>query len=180
MLSPGDRVARYFPKRSTIPARACGTIRTVLASTRIAKRTRTTKNANTNVMLLPLLGGSWSGPQLVSAEYVRRGALDRHDVDRGAFLDLVVLVVGARGPDLSADLHATSGLVRQRLEHVATLSDQRLGAGAQRRAGVQPVHHAGPDHGQQPDGGRQREHDLDGHRDTEQGDDHAHERATGE
>src|SRR4051812_32432465 len=110
-----------------MPARACGMIRTVLASTRIAKSTRTTKNAKTNVMRVASARGVRSGPQLVGAEYVGRGALDRHDVDRGALLDLVVLVVGPGGPDLAVDLHASRRRVGQRLDDVAPLADQCLG-----------------------------------------------------
>src|SRR3954454_3710306 len=137
-LRPGCSVARYLPNRSTIPARAWGTILTVLASTRIAKSTSTMKNANRNGIWLPLVRESCgSGPQLVGAQDVRRRTLDRHDVDRRTGLDLVVLVVRLGRPDLAADLHPARRHVRQRLQDVPALADQCLRAGPQRRPGVQ-------------------------------------------
>jgi hypothetical protein len=36
MLRPADRVVRYLPNRSTMPARACGTIFTVIETTATA------------------------------------------------------------------------------------------------------------------------------------------------
>jgi hypothetical protein len=48
MLRPAAKVARYLPNRSTMPARACGTIFTVIemkAIARIARRTTPIVNA---------------------------------------------------------------------------------------------------------------------------------------
>ena len=51
---PAGRLALYFPKRSTMPARACGTIRTVLARTATAKTTSRMSTTSAAGMVSPL------------------------------------------------------------------------------------------------------------------------------
>src|ERR1039457_4452110 len=70
----------------------------------------------------------------------RRGAPDLNDLDLLAGGDHLFLVKRARGPHLAADLHRPDTLtIRDPLKHERRLTDQRGGAGAQRRRGP-PVH----------------------------------------
>ena len=55
MFSPAGRLVLYFPKRSTMPARACGTIRTVLTSTATANSTTRINSTSAAVIAYPLL-----------------------------------------------------------------------------------------------------------------------------
>src|SRR5690349_14612403 len=100
MLSPGCRVVRYLPNRSTTPARACGTMRIVCASSTITKIARTASSESATDMV------SSSG-ELRTLEHVGRGALDADDVHDGPGRDRVLLQVWRGGPLLAADLDAT-------------------------------------------------------------------------
>ena len=72
---------------------------------------------------------------LLTSRDERRGAPDLDHVDALAGLDDVVLVVGARGPDLALDADAADALVvGDALDDHRRAPDQRRGAGAQRAA----------------------------------------------
>src|SRR4051812_17634981 len=87
-LRPAVRVSLYLPNRSTMPARACGTMRTVLLST----RTTNSKNRMRGTNRYGLTSVSWvGGPSLVERGVrgmdVDGGALDGQHLDGLACLD---------------------------------------------------------------------------------------------
>src|SRR5680860_27665 len=155
MFSPGWRVFLYLPNRSTMPARACGTIRIVFASTRMTK----TRNSANRMRIAPPIGtplsfcsgAGPSGPESVDAQHVGRRTLDLYHVNGLADLDAVVLVVGLRGPFLAADLHPAGGAVHQLAQHRRALADQRLGPGLEVRTTVQAAYDVGADQAEQGD-----------------------------
>src|SRR3954467_6190635 len=97
--SPGGGVRGWRPRRSTIPARACGTIRTPAAAVMNTNSARTIRTIKPAVMRSPLLADE------------RRGAPYLENVDPGAGLDDLVVVEGPGGPDLAVELHAADALV---------------------------------------------------------------------
>src|SRR3954453_5393399 len=105
-LRPAGRLALYFPNRSTIPARACGTMRTVLASTATTKTTTRISTTSAGCMV-----SSFSVPSTnlrVETRYLvheRCRALDLQYVDPRARFDDQVLVVRTGGPQLAVDAH---------------------------------------------------------------------------
>src|SRR3954453_1149639 len=106
-----------------MPARACGTMRTVRMST------SSTTAATTIRPITP----APITTSLVADE--RRGALDLQDLDTRARLERLLLVVGVRGPHLAADLdRAVVGI--DAVEH------HRPGADECRRAGARVRGHA--------------------------------------
>src|SRR3954470_10465479 len=128
-VRPGSSVREERPSRSTIPARACGTIRTPDAAT---------MNRNTARTISAMTPGS---TRASSFRDERRGALDLDDLDPPADLDDVVVVVGPRGPDLAVDAHAADPLVvGDALEDHGLLADERGGTGTQ--VGGHPPHAA--------------------------------------
>src|SRR5689334_20216139 len=100
-----------------MPARACGTIRTVLATTATAKITSRMSTISAAGMVSPpclawfvvvrrrSVRPPWPGLGAELGDRVDqgRGALDLEDVDLCADRDHVVLVIGPGGPDLAAD-----------------------------------------------------------------------------
>src|ERR1700722_4122274 len=104
-------VRLYRPNRSITAASACGISATDLATTTMANITRTT--SSTNPATAPCTGVPFSrsvfrsvfADRLAVSEYHRRGAVDVHDGDRIARFVDVVVVVGARRPDLAVELH---------------------------------------------------------------------------
>src|SRR5215210_5382071 len=80
-----------------MPARACGTIRIARAS--VISTTRATTPRTISVAIC--------GPSLSFGDE-RGGAVDLHDLDSSTGLERFVLVVRARAPDLSPDLHAAA------------------------------------------------------------------------
>src|SRR5437764_641359 len=101
-----------------MPARAWGTMRMVRAATNTANTTSTRRTITPAVTGIPLFaheGGC---------------APDLDHRHAGARVDHLVVVIGARGPHLSADLHATRALdVGDALDHGGGLPDQGGGAG---------------------------------------------------
>src|SRR3954452_20291984 len=62
MLRPAGSVSLYFPNRSTMPARACGMIRTVLASSTMTKaKNRTAIPSRYGVTGCSQSGSGWLG-----------------------------------------------------------------------------------------------------------------------
>src|SRR5215204_6837720 len=101
-----------------MPARACGTIRIARASVISTTSARTPSTISVAI---------W-GPFL-SVGDERRGAVDLHDLNSGAGLERVIVVVGARGPDFPAYLHAATVGVNA-LDHGGRPADERRRAGA--------------------------------------------------
>src|SRR5436305_6944622 len=101
-----------------IPARACGTIRTVRPSTRMTTTAMTIRTmAPADMDESSLLGDE------------RRGALDLQDIYSGTHLDHMVIVERSRGPGLAADLdEAVVGI--DSLEHGRACAHERRGSGA--------------------------------------------------
>src|SRR6476659_7027752 len=101
-LRPAGSVSLYFPKRSTMPARACGMIRTVLASRTTTKSRTTSANPSRNGIGTPLRPGGRKrcGSWLEPADGVDVGgrALDGEHLDRLADGDGQGLVIGLRCP----------------------------------------------------------------------------------
>src|SRR5215211_1869799 len=108
MFRPAGSVSLYLPKRSTMPARACGMIRTVRASS-------TTTNS-TNRTMIPIAYGVTAGSKRVAVGGCSRvdRPVGRVDVDGRALhgqhvdglprLDGDGVVVGLGGPDLPGQL----------------------------------------------------------------------------
>src|SRR3954462_10303664 len=120
--SPGASVREYGPSRSTIPARACGTIRTPDAAT---------KNRNTARTISAMTAGSTTAS---SFRDERRSAPDLDDLHLLAGLDHLIVIVGAGGPHLAAYPHAAETLVvGDPLHDHRTAADERRRAGAQQR-----------------------------------------------
>src|SRR5664279_524243 len=116
MFSPAGRVPLYLPNRSTIPARACGTMRTVLASTTAANSTINKNSTSTATgTVFPHSFSCGASVQLGDLVHESGGAPDLEDVDLRARLDHGVLVVRSRGPDLAVDppLSALRGDLRE-------------------------------------------------------------------
>src|SRR3954464_10904013 len=88
MFRPAGRVSLYLPNRSTIPARACGMIRTVFASRMITNSSRIAARIRTTVTDV-----SSSFAELADGVDVRRRATDLEDLHGAARLDGDVLVV---------------------------------------------------------------------------------------
>src|SRR5687767_7756678 len=111
-----------------MPARAWGTIRIVRAST------NSTTTANTRTTISPATANLLVGNE-------RGRALDLHHLDPRSLLVHLVLVVGARGPLLAADLHPAAPAI-DALEDSGARPDQRGGPGADggRRMEVPPRH----------------------------------------
>src|SRR3954468_3017942 len=102
-----------------MPARACGTIRTPAAATMNTNRARTIKTIRPAVM------------RSLSFAHERGRAPDLEDVHARPRLDDLVVIVGARGPDLAAQLHAADALgVGDALDDRRRLTHERGGARA--------------------------------------------------
>src|SRR5690349_13096579 len=144
MFRPAGSVSLYLPNRSTMPARACGMIRTVRASITTTNRTTRISRAYTTSMAAPsLFGGPDSGHQLAHGVDVRRGAADREHLDRRPGRDREGLVVRAGRPDLARQLDASRVVGRELLGDDRLLSDEPVGAGDQIGPGVQLLDQVG-------------------------------------
>src|SRR3954469_15418401 len=128
MLRPAGRDSLYLPKRSRMPARACGMIRTVRASMMTTNSTIRISRAYTTSMAAPSLGGAGSGHQLADRMDVRRGAADREHLDRRPRGDRERVVVGTGRPDLAGQLDPSWGMGGELLGHDALLADQLVHA----------------------------------------------------
>src|SRR3954453_9426965 len=118
--SPGSSVRWKRPRRSTTPARACGTIRTPAAETTSTKIRMTIR-----AMTPAVMGCS-------SFSYERRGALDLDDLDAGARLEDAAVLERPGAPVLALELdHA--GVLGGGLEHERLPPHERGGAGPQPR-----------------------------------------------
>src|SRR5690349_4611668 len=103
MLSPAGSVTLYLPKRSTMPARACGTIRTVLTrvtTTKIRSRSATMPTTCMRLAFFRLFSVCGSGSELGDFVDVGGGAADLEHLDLGPDSDHVVVHVRAGAPDL--------------------------------------------------------------------------------
>src|SRR4051794_20061450 len=100
MLRPADSVCLYLPNRSTIPARACGTMRTVLTS----RITTNRKSRTSRISTISAPMGFSSGVDAWYRMDVRRGSADFQDLHSGPRFDGRVLVVGLGRPDLTGQL----------------------------------------------------------------------------
>src|SRR3954451_13275462 len=78
MFRPAGSVSLYLPKRSTTPARACGMIRTVFASSTITKISSSASRIRIAVTGLSYLRRSLA--ELGDRVDVRRGAADLEDL----------------------------------------------------------------------------------------------------
>src|SRR3954467_7350255 len=101
MFRPAGRLALYLPNRSKMPARACGTMRTVFARTANANTTSRTSTMSAAGMVTPLSlsllpvccdRAVLLGVQLGDLVHDRHRAADLEDVDLGTRLDDVVVV----------------------------------------------------------------------------------------
>src|SRR5215212_3320502 len=147
--SPGSSVRWKRPRRSTTPARACGTIRTPDAAT------NSTNNSTTNRAMTPPVTAH------TSISNKDRSALDLDDLDALPGLEDPAVLVRAGAPLLALELdHA--GLVRRRLQHQRMAPDEPRGARpqARRHAAVRPRDRAQP--GQDDDRHHERGRERDG------------------
>src|SRR4051794_22240245 len=101
-----------------MPARACGTI--LIARASVMSTTSATTPSTISVAIC--------GPFL-SVGDERRGAVDLDHFDAGTRLERLIVVVGPRAPELSADLHLAAVAV-DALHHRGWPAHQRGGAGA--------------------------------------------------
>src|SRR6476619_6676065 len=138
MLRPAGRVCLYLPKRSTMPARAWGTIRTVLASSTMTNRNSNASSINRAVMPSSFLQLGRSRLEGRDRVDVRRGAPDLEDLDGLPRCDGEVLVVRRRRPDLARQPDAARLHGRDLLGDDATLADELAVAEPELGAGVQP------------------------------------------
>src|SRR5687767_8903900 len=104
-----------------MPARAWGTIRIARASV------ISTTTASTPSTISVAIWGSF-----LSFGDERRGAVDLQNRNAGARLERLVLVIGPRGPELSANLHAAAVGVNA-LDHRGRSAHERGRAGADLR-----------------------------------------------
>src|SRR6476661_7021521 len=114
MLRPAGSVCLYLPNRSTMPARACGTIRTVLASSTMTNSSTSASSTRKTVI------GTSSGVESRDGVDVGGGAADLEHLDGLAGGDGQRLVVGGRGPLLAGELDPAV------LERGDLLGDQSL------------------------------------------------------
>src|SRR3954447_1014677 len=117
---PGSSVRWKRPRRSTTPARACGTIRIPDAAMN-STNTITTIRA----MTPPVTGNSSFGNE-------RRGALDLDDLHALAGLEDAAVLVGARGPVLPLELD-DAGVLGRLLQDDGLAADEPGGARAELR-----------------------------------------------
>src|SRR3954447_9534419 len=117
MLRPAGSEPLYLPKRSTMPARACGTIRTVFASTTTTNSNNSSSRTRTAVICSSfprtedpsllretgLVAPNPSGVEARNRMDVGGGALDLQHFDGLARFDHESLVVGAGGPLLAGE-----------------------------------------------------------------------------
>src|SRR5690606_2665309 len=103
MLRPAGSVCLYLPNRSTLPARSCGTMRTVFASTTTTKtRSRASRTKQNSIGPPFRLGlGGKSGVETRDRVDQRGGAADLQHLHGLAGRDGGGLVVGRRAPDLA-------------------------------------------------------------------------------
>src|SRR5690606_6846104 len=131
--SPGSSVREYRPRRSTMIATACGTMRTALTSATMTKIRISART--TYARIVPGLGpfidcllvvgratgrpaarygcAGWSRPGGVLRGQRRddgRRPVDPDDAHLGAHGDLRRVGLGPRGPDLADELHAAAEL----------------------------------------------------------------------
>src|SRR6478609_134930 len=151
MLRPAGRVLRYLPKRSTTPARACGTIRTVLA------RSTTTK-ISSRASRIRITGGTSDSSscfglavELGDRVDVRRGTADLEHLDRGSGLDGEVLVVRRGAPGLARELDLIDSQTGDPLGDGGTLAQELVGAEHEVGALVEARYQRGPDQRQHRD-----------------------------
>src|SRR5581483_1923556 len=99
-VNPGEHTRWNRPRRSTMPAVACGTIRMVRA-----KVTTTTKATTMTAIRAAVIGATGSADGSCDLQWEHDGccAVDLCDVHRRAGGDDGVFVVGAGTPDLAAD-----------------------------------------------------------------------------
>src|SRR6266540_4826772 len=127
-VSPGVSVRLYRPRRSTTPARACGMMRTVRAST------KSTKSATTASTISVVTTG------LLFVDE-RRRALDLDDLGARTRLEHLVLHVRPSRPLLAADANAPAVQV-DALDHERFRADERVCPHARRRRQLQvPLRH---------------------------------------
>src|SRR5687767_9750725 len=172
-LRPAGSVPLYLPKRSTMPARACGTMRTVLASI-------TMTNSSNSASRMRNSMGTSSGVETRDGVDVGGGAPDLEHLDGLAGLDDDVLVVRRGGPDLPRQLDPAVVEGGDLLGHHALLADQLAVAEPEVRAAIDPLHEAGADQAERAHRRRRRDEDLDHDMGVEGGGHHAGHRADGE
>src|SRR5688572_15443398 len=102
-LRPASSVSWYLPKRSTTPARACGMIFTVFASSTTANNASSATITST-IMRGLRFGGRPSGLESGDGVDVRRSASDLEHLDRLPRFDGQRVVVRLGRPDLSGQL----------------------------------------------------------------------------
>src|SRR5262245_36252812 len=143
MFKPAGNVARYLPKRSTMPALACGTMRTDLNSTMAAKRTITPRTMSSAYMAQTLSDRTSATPYSADAlrDWKHDGGrtIDFRNSDLLAGFDDRELVDRASRPNLTAQLDLT-GVLGDALEDQGALADERVRAAPQSWSGVQPVY----------------------------------------
>src|SRR5918995_5250787 len=125
MLSPAGSVPLYLPKRSTMPARACGTMRTVFASSTMTNRTSSANKIRAISMDVSFVGRTCgSGLEPGDGVHNGGGAADRQHLDGLARLDAGGVVVRFGGPELTRELDPARGQSRDVLGDDALLADQ--------------------------------------------------------
>src|SRR6201999_693545 len=124
-VKPGSSVREKRPRRSTTPARACGTIRTPAAATMNTNRARTIRTIRPAVMRSP------------SFAHERCRAPYLEHLHARPRLERLVLVVRAGGPDLAVQAHAADPLgIGDALNDDGMLPHQRGGARLERAPGA--------------------------------------------
>src|SRR5919204_1091996 len=123
IVNPGLSVRLYRPSRSTTPARACGTMRIVLASTTRTKNATMSNTINTTTTDLLLVDE-------------RRRAPDFSYLDPRPRLEHLPVHERQRAPLLATDSYASAVRVHA-LEHRRLRSDERGRSGAQHGRHVQ-------------------------------------------
>src|SRR3954469_4062694 len=125
-------------------------MRTPIAATMNTNRTRMIKTIRPAVMYS------------LSFAHERGRAPDLEDVHAGPRLDDLVVVVGARGPDLAVELHTADALgVGDALDDHRGLPDQRGGAGSYLAARALVLAGDRPQRGERDDGHDEERGELD-------------------
>src|SRR6188472_3020029 len=161
MLRPAGSVSLYLPKRSTMPARACGMIRTVLTSSRTTNsriRTKSPRRYGVTRGFLSVGGSRLEG--LVHRVDEDGGALHGQHLHGLAGLDGERLVVGTGTPDLAVQLHAAGGDAGDDLGDERLVTDDLAVPELEVGTGVQAPDEVGPDQGQHRHGGAGGDQDL--------------------
>src|SRR4051812_42664357 len=153
MLRPAGSVSLYFPNRSTMPARACGMIRTVLASSTMTKaKNRTAIPSRYGVTGCSQSGSGWLGvggrsrlERGVDRVHVDGRTLHGEHLDGRAGLDGQRAVVRDGRPDLTGELDPPGLMAGDLLGDDGLAADHLAVPELQLRAALEVLDEVGPD-----------------------------------